>query len=121
MRISRKFTHEKNLEFIKKLAGKIDIIKINPINYNSNAFRNSVEKFKVVKEYYGKPEKKKNDIYYYSILPGNNSELIRKCMLLRENWKEDNGCDFNFRWQQTSNRLDFSLFEKNSFSTKVKF
>ena len=119
LRISRKFTHDKNLEFIKKLAVKIDIIKINPIKYSTNAFRNSVEKFKIIKEYYGKNEKKKNDTYYYSISTGNNSELIKKCMLHRENWKENNGSDFNFRWQPTSNRLDYSLFVKNNFPTRV--
>ena len=40
--------------------------------------------------------------YKYVILPGNNSEIVKECMLLRaDRWQETSSFDklFNFKWQ----------------------
>ena len=119
-RSSRKETHYKNLQFIKKLSEKIEVIKINQ-SQSPDLERNSIEKNKLVKHYYGKIDKKRNEIYYYKILPGNNSNLIRKCIEYRYNWKEDTIVVCNFLWQQTSVGIDYTLYNKFSNINKVEY
>jgi hypothetical protein len=57
--------------------------------------------------------------YKFVIVSGNNSGLVRKCMLLRsERWEETNSFDklFNFKWQPVSWGINFEAH--NSFGTK---
>lgn len=57
--------------------------------------------------------KEKN--YFYMIVPGNNSSLIKNCMAHRINWRE---CPtsatslFHFKWQQSSIGVDFNNFNR---------
>lgn len=56
------------------------------------------------------------------INPGNNAEMVRKCMAHRINWKEVSPNAqhyFNFKWQHTSTGLDFSALSKNSSIKQV--
>jgi hypothetical protein len=51
------------------------------------------------------------------ILPGNNSELVKKCMAHRINWKECSNSQmqstlFHFRWQSISTGIDFPNLNK---------
>jgi tubulin--tyrosine ligase len=43
-------------------------------------------------------------------MPGNNSDLIRKCMTNRGNWKEipSSSLNFNMKWQQTNVGIDYT-------------
>lgn len=55
----------------------------------------------------------------YAIAKGNNSNILRKCMLLRnERWEETNSFDklYNFKWQPISRGIVFDQI--NSFGTR---
>jgi hypothetical protein len=55
----------------------------------------------------------------YAIGKGNNSNMIRKCMLLRnERWEETNSFDklYNFKWQPISRGIAFDQI--NNFGTR---
>jgi hypothetical protein len=120
LKLTRKETHHKNLDFIKKLSQKIEVIKIRPSTISPDADRNSIERQKLVKQMYGKHDKKKTEnVFFYNIIQGNNSSIIRKCMMTRENWREDLSGNFHFRWQQTSAGIDFTIFNKFSIMSKV--
>jgi hypothetical protein len=108
-------SHTKNLQFLKKLTEKVEIAKTAVSAIIDNE-RNHAEKNKLLKAHYTKPEKKDNKgdtkiTYYYSIIPGNNSQLVKNSIAFRENWKEDHTY-YNFRWQQSSVGIDFNLFNK---------
>ena len=55
--------------------------------------------------------------YFYLILPGNNSQLVEKCLITRPNWKKLNDrtnlsyC--NFIWTELSNEINFALHKDN--------
>lgn len=54
--------------------------------------------------------------FKFAICPGNNSNIIRRCMQLREErWEETNSFDkmFNFKWQPFSRGIKFDSV--NSF------
>jgi len=57
--------------------------------------------------------------YKYSVISGNNSALIKKCMLLRhDRWEECNHFDklYNFKWQPTSRGINFN--QNNNMGTR---
>ena len=57
----------------------------------------------------------KEKFFYYIILPGNNSILVKNCMNHRVNWKECPSSAtsiFHFKWQQSSAGVDFNNFNR---------
>jgi hypothetical protein len=47
----------------------------------------------------------------YFVSPGNNSQVIKKCMLLRsDRWEETNSFDklYNFKWQPWARGIPFN-------------
>jgi hypothetical protein len=58
----------------------------------------------------------KDKIYYYTVVPGNNSELIKKVMEHRLNWRDSIPAKTlicNFKWQHISMGLDYSALSKS--------
>jgi hypothetical protein len=115
-RLLSKESHAKNIDFLRKLTERVELTKSSVVSSSIDKERNYAEKNKLAKVHYSKAEKKdskeNNKItYFYSIMPGNNSQLIRYSMMLRENWKEDNNV-YNFRWQQSSSGIDWSAMNK---------
>ncbi len=47
-------------------------------------------------------------------MPGNNSDIVRKCLARRSHWKEapSGSPNFNLRWQQTNVGIDYSNLTK---------
>jgi hypothetical protein len=114
-RLLSKESHAKNIDFLKKLTERVELAK-SVASVSIDNEKNYAEKNKLAKVHYSKAEKKDSKeiikaTYFYSIMPGNNSQLIRNSMMLRDNWKEDNSV-FNFRWQQSSSGVDFSSMGK---------
>jgi hypothetical protein len=123
--------HNKNLEHLKKLNGILEASKIR--SSSSMKKETSIERFSRIKKFFNsnsqlnnqkikKDEENKKEaknskfIYTYLIIRGNNSDLIKRCMQLRENWREAGVFEAaNFRWQQSSSGLDFSLY--STFNT----
>jgi hypothetical protein len=116
-KLMNKESHHKNLEFLKKLTEKVELAKSLT---STSKERNHVDtRNKLVKVHYFKPEKKEIKevssklMYYYSVIPGNNSQLIKNSLAFRDSWKEDNML-YNFRWQQSSNGIDYTVMNKGS-------
>ena len=66
--------------------------------------------------------KSKHVDYWYVILPGNNSDLIRRCMQQRLNWKECANKEtnlFNLKWKESSKGVDFSVLTKNNANRQL--
>ena len=60
--------------------------------------------------------------YYYLIIPGNASYLVKNCMQHRINWKEPFNpvtTLFNFKWQQTSIGIDYNNLDCDSSSKQL--
>ncbi len=50
-------------------------------------------------------------------MAGNNSNLLKKCMLHRTNWKEcqnSNATHFNLKWQPVSSGTDYDSFNRTT-------
>ena len=66
----------------------------------------------------GKSQSLENlNTHFYLIFPGNASYLIKNCMCHRTNWKEafsNVTSIFNFKWQELSSGIDYSLLGKSS-------
>ena len=64
--------------------------------------------------------KRKERKYYYKIFPGNNSQLVEKCLLTRTNWEKieenDNLLSCNFIWTELSHELNFTLHGEIDYS-----
>jgi hypothetical protein len=114
-----KESHHKNLEFLKKLTEKVELAKTLT---STSKDKNIAERNKLIKVHYSRPEKRETKdtkiVYYYSVMPGNNSQLIKNAMAFRDSWKEDNTL-YNFRWQQCSNGIDYSVLNKGSNCRQV--
>jgi hypothetical protein len=57
--------------------------------------------------------------YKFAICSGNNSNIVRRCMLMRsERWEETNSFDklYNFKWQPFSRGIKFESV--NSFGVR---
>ena len=57
--------------------------------------------------------------YKFIVCPGNNSNIVRRCIQLREDrWEETTASDklFNFKWQPFSRGIQFEII--NQFGTK---
>jgi hypothetical protein len=55
----------------------------------------------------------------YSVCPGNNCNVVRRCMELRhDRWEETSTFDklYNFKWQQLSRGISYDLV--NSCGTR---
>ena len=61
--------------------------------------------------------------YYYSVMKGNNSELIHTCMKHRLRWKEistsPSPSNVNFIWAPTSNLINYYSLSKNDNEIQV--
>ena len=61
--------------------------------------------------------KKRNRNYFYLILPGNNSQLVEKCLITRPNWKKisdtTNLSSCNFIWTEVSQEMNFTVHKEN--------
>lgn len=128
--------HGKNLQIIQKLSDRLEKARQSSLS-RSKKKDTSVARFDKIKKVFLKNSlepivsspKSNNKLtnlkpldkyYYYSILPGNNSEVVKKCMDRRLSWKETNNNIFNFRWQETSSGFDYSSLNKNSGCKIVK-
>jgi hypothetical protein len=97
---NRKEENKENAQGEEKKEGSIQNIQNNQ-NFTMRNLHNNRE----------------DKIYYYSIIPGNNSELVKNCFSHRVNWKESLPAIINlasFRWQQNNHGVDFSLYDKLS-------
>ena len=60
---------------------------------------------------------------YYHILPGNNSQLVEKCLLTRPNWEKtsepENLISCNLIWTELSHDMNFSLHGEIDYSQVV--
>lgn len=57
--------------------------------------------------------------FQYVIIAGNNGNVVRRCMQLREErWEETNSFDklYNFKWQPISRGIQFEVV--NQFGTR---
>ena len=76
-------------------------------------------KFKYLDRLFNKKEQK----YYYLILPGNNSPLVEKCLLTRPNWEKisdsNNLSSCNLIWTALSQEINFSTHSENSLSQVI--
>lgn len=64
----------------------------------------------------------KEKCFYYIIVPGNNSLLVKNSMAHRTNWRECSSSAtsmFNFKWQQSSIGVDFNNFNRVSSIKQV--
>jgi hypothetical protein len=65
----------------------------------------------------------KDKVYYYIIVPGNNSTLVKNCMSHRTNWREcasPTTSLFHFKWQQSSVGVDFNNFNRVNSIKQVR-
>jgi hypothetical protein len=65
----------------------------------------------------------KDKHYYYIIVPGNNSNLVKNCMTHRTNWRECPSSAtslFHFKWQQSSIGVDFNNFNRVNSIKQVR-
>lgn len=121
--------HSKNLEHIKKLNNKWEEAKMRSSSIGPENLR-PLDRLKRIKKFFDKkdveneeiPKDKKKYPYYYSILPGNNSECVRNCMKFRENWRESSASQnlSNLRWQQSNIGIDFTNLNKLNSTKQVK-
>ena len=67
--------------------------------------------------------KKKDKKYFYRILPGNNSQLVEKCLLTRPNWEKidekENLISCNLIWTELARELNFTLHGEIDYSQLV--
>ena len=55
-------------------------------------------------------------------MPGNNSEVVKKCLEQRTYWKEctnPNTEFFNFKWKETSYGIDFANLSKITVANQM--
>ena len=82
-------------------------------------YAKSISKYKSVK-YLEKIGNKKDRKNYYLVLPGNNHQLIEKCLLTRPNWEkisnENSVVLCNLIWAELSQQINFSLHGEASLS-----
>ena len=66
---------------------------------------------------------RKSQKCYYHILPGNNSQLVEKCLLTRPNWEKtnepENLTSCNFIWTELSHEINFQLHGEIDYSQVV--
>ena len=86
-----------------------------PENESFKIFKKSRSNYKTEKII-----KKKEIKYYYLITPGNNSQLVEKCLLTRPNWEKiddpSNLSSCNLIWTPLSQEINFSLHGETSLS-----
>ena len=67
--------------------------------------------------------KRKEQKCYYTILPGNNSQLVEKCVLTRPNWEkledQNNFYLCNLLWTEVSQTMNFTTHGETDFSQVV--
>ena len=66
---------------------------------------------------------RKDQKYYYQILPGNNSQLVEKCLLTRPNWvkmeEKENVLSCNLIWTELSHEVNFTSHGEIDYSQVV--
>jgi len=77
-----------------------------------------------LKDSFKKKEKKRLKdfaLFYYLILPGNASYLVKNCMCHRTNWKEQHKYInyFNFKWKELSSGIDYNQNDKLAKTKQV--
>ena len=112
--INLKISYKNSIE-IKTIEEKVTNIKQNFANNNVlGSYNNSSPSEK---------EKIDPNFFYVNILvikyiiaPGNNSNIVKKCMVHRINWKECSSLSnhFNFKWQPVSSGTNYDSFNRTS-------
>ena len=61
-------------------------------------------------------------ITQYVIRKGNNYDLMKKCFMLRSNWKElsvPGSTNYNYKWQETKRKIEYVLLNKNVLNSNL--
>lgn len=122
------FFHNKNLEVIRQFSDKYEMKKSSQREKESKLDANErydkIKKFFRAKEIKKQKKKiKKENLLLYSVYPGNNIELIRRCMSHRINWREvptDMNVNVNFVWHPLSSGMSFTDLGKTYDIQMVK-
>ena len=98
---------------LKKIISR----SLNDLELKNESNRRPLSKLKIKKIY------KKEQKYYYKILPGNNSQLVEKCLLTRPNWEKindkENLLSCNLIWAELSHELNYTLHGEIDYSQVV--
>jgi len=126
--------HSENEEENKKNKELINLLRNsnkNNLNQKKNTLLSLKEKESFNKEKYSLPsifeKNTKPTINNYIIIPGNNENLIKKCLDLRKNWIEikeknqkKNKLIINLFWTPLSWRINFKDYSKDNIN-EIKF
>ena len=96
---------------LKRIVNK----SLNELEMQKESYRKySASKIKL------KKLRRKEQKYHYIILPGNNSQLVEKCVLTRSNWEkledQNNYYSCNFIWTQLSHEINFTTHGETDYS-----
>ena len=117
-----------NNKIIKKIKLNIDCNLENNNNINNNKNKNNInnienntENLKIIKNITQMNENK----YSFTIIPGNNEQLIKNCMKHRKNWEEipknklnnNNAKNINLFWSPLSYSVNFNNYSNNNLNS----